>query len=182
MIEAALLTGGRSVRMGRDKAAIPIGAETQAERIVRLLSEEGIPTTALGKEPVRGARLLADDESVRSPLEALRRFRPSASYVLVMSCDLPRFDARLASVLRERIVEADAAIPHVDGFRQPLVGLYRAAAFAAIPAATCPMDWLDRLNVCLVDEAELEAAGVHPDATRGANTPEELARLVGEPL
>ncbi|RYG46473.1 molybdenum cofactor guanylyltransferase, partial [bacterium] len=32
MIEAAVLTGGRSRRMGRDKAALPIGGEGQAVR------------------------------------------------------------------------------------------------------------------------------------------------------
>lgn len=180
MVEAVLLTGGRSLRMGRDKAAIPLGNETQAERIVRLLREVGIESTVLGKEPVRGARLLLDDETVRSPLEALRRFEPTAPLVLVLSCDLPLFDPRLAAVLRERLGDADAAIPFVDGFRQPLVGLYRSVAFDAIPAATCPMDWLDRLKVNLVTEEALQSAGVHPNATRGANTPEELTALVGD--
>jgi molybdopterin-guanine dinucleotide biosynthesis protein A len=180
MVEAVLLTGGRSVRMGRDKAAIPLGGETQAERIVRLLRESGIATTVLGKDPVRGACLLLDDETVRSPLGALRRFQPSAPLVLVLSCDLPLFDPRLATVLQERLGDADAAIPFVDGFRQPLVGLYRSTAFAAIPEATCPMDWLDRLKVSFIDEDGLRQAGVHPNATRGANTPEELAALTGD--
>lgn len=180
MVEAVLLTGGRSVRMGRDKAAIPLGDETQAERIVRLLTEAGIGTTVLGKEPVRGASFLGDDETVRGPLEALRRFRPSEPSVFVLSCDLPLFDARLVTVLQDRLGDADAAIPFVDGFRQPLVGLYQSVVFDAIPDATCPMDWLDRLSVRYIDESELEAAGVHPDSTRGANTPEELTRLVGD--
>jgi molybdopterin-guanine dinucleotide biosynthesis protein A len=180
MVEAVLLTGGRSVRMGRDKAAIPLGGETQAERIVRLLGEAGIETTVLGKEPVPGAPLLPDDETVRSPLEALRRFHPRAPLVLVLSCDLPLFDPRLATVLQQRLGDADAAIPFVDGFRQPLVGLYRSAAFAAIPNVTCPMDWLDRLKVNLVSEDDLKDAGVDPNATRGANTPEELSALIGD--
>ncbi|RYG27074.1 molybdenum cofactor guanylyltransferase [bacterium] len=180
MIEAALLTGGKSRRMGRDKAAIPLGGETQGERIVRLLSENGIPTTVLGKEPVRGASFLADDATIRSPLEALRRFEPTADLVLVLSCDLPLFDPRLAPVLEEHIVDADAAVPFVDGFRQPLVGLYRRTAFAAIPEATCPMDWLDRLKVSYIDEDGLRRAGVDPNATRGANTPQELAALIGD--
>lgn len=166
--------------MGRDKASLPIKGEAQAERIVRLLAEDGILTTALGREPVKGARLLVDDEYVYGPLDALRRFRPSQPLIFVLSCDLPRFDARLASVLADRIEGFDAVAPYVDGFRQPLVALYAAAAFDQITKAGCPMSWLKALNVRLVVEEELLAAGVHPDTTRGANTPEELSALVGD--
>lgn len=181
MIEAFLLTGGRSQRMGRDKASLPIDGEAQAERIVRLLSGVGIATTALGKTPVAGARaLLADDDSVRGPLDALRRVRPEAEFALVLSCDLPRFDPALAAVLRDRIGEADAAVPLVDGFRQPMVALYRRRAFAHVPEEGCPTDWLTPLDVRLVPEEELRAAGVDPASTRGANTPDELRALVGD--
>lgn len=180
MIEAVLLTGGRSVRMGRDKASLPIEGEPQALRIVRLLSEVGVPTTALGREPVEGAAFIADDAQISGPLDALRRFRPSQPLVFVLSCDLPRFDARLVNVLAERIEGFDAVAPFVDGFRQPLVALYRAAAFDRMLDADCPMTWLKGLNYRLVGEEELLEAGVHPDATRGANTPEELSALVGE--
>jgi len=179
MIEAVLLTGGRSVRMGRDKASLPIEGERLAVRIVRLLSEAGVPTTVLGREPVEGARLLRDDEHIDTPLDALRRFRPSEPLVFVLSCDLPKFDAGLVNVLAERIEGFDAVAPYVDGFRQPLVALYRASAFDRFLDADCPMSWLKALNTRLVDEAELLAAGIHPDGTRGANTPEELSALVG---
>lgn len=176
MIEALLLTGGRSRRMGRDKASLPVGGEPQGERIVRLLAEAGVSTTVLGKAPVAGARLFPDDGTVQGPLDALRRFRPEG-LAFVLSCDLPRFDARLVAVLHERLGDHEAVAPFVDGFRQPMVALYRREAFAKIPVEGCPMGWLSALDVRLVDEAELVAAGVHPDATRGANTPEELASL-----
>ena len=176
MIEAVLLTGGASRRMGRDKATLPIDGEAQAARIVRLLSEAGIATTVLGKAPAPGAEFLVDDETVHGPIDALRRFRPKSEFAFVLSCDLPRFDARLVSVLRDAIRTADAAAPFVDGFRQPMVALYRRAAFDRIPEdAICPMGWLNALDAVLVDEAAL---GDLADATRGANTPEELARLV----
>lgn len=179
MIEAVLLTGGASRRMGRDKASLPIGGEAQAARIVRLLAEAGVSTTVLGKSPVEGAAFLADDASVRGPIDALRRFRPTFDAVFVLSCDLPRFDARLVSVLRETLGDALAAAPFVDGFRQPMVALYRREAFGRIPDdARCPMDWLKSLDPVLVGEGAL---GELANATRGANTPEELAALM-EPL
>ncbi len=180
MIEAVLMTGGASRRMGRDKATLAVEGEAQAERIVRLLAEAGISTTVLGKAPVPGAAFFPDDETVIDPLTAIDRYRPVETFALVLSCDLPRFDARLVEVLREAIeaADADAAAPFVDGFRQPMVALYRDVAFEFIPEeATCPMDWLVSLKHVLVDEATL---GDLADATRGANTPEELAQLIGD--
>lgn len=178
-IEAIVLTGGASRRMGRDKATLPIDGEAQAARIVRLLAEVGVPTTVLGKAPVPGAEFLEDDETVVDPLTAIDRYRPVETFVLVLSCDLPRFDARLVDALRKAIGEANAAAPFVDGFRQPMVALYRDVAFELIPEeATCPMDWLVSLDHVLVDEAKL---GDLADATRGANTPEEFARLTESP-
>ena len=176
MIEALLLTGGQSRRMGRDKASLPVGGEPMGERIVRLLADAGIvATTVLGKVPIPGAALFTDDETVHGPLDALRRFRPEAELLFVLSVDLPRFDPRLLPALRKRLENHDAAVPFVDGFRQPTAALYRKEAFTKIPGEGCPMDWLDALNVRLVDEKEL---GPLADATRGANTPEEWARLV----
>lgn len=151
-----------------------------AARIVRLLAEREIPVTVLGKEPLPGAAFLPDDDSVTSPLDALRRFTPTHPLVFTLSCDIPRFDARLVEALQTRIGETEAAVPFVDGFRQPLVALYRAEAFSKLPPEGCPMDWLNLLDVQRVSEEDLLAAGVHPDATRGANTREELAALLGD--
>ena len=166
--------------MGRDKATLPIEGEAQAARIVRLLSEAGVPTTVLGKTSVDGAAFLEDDESVSSPVQALRRFRPASEFTFVLSCDLPRFDARLVAFLLSKIGGASAVAPFVDGFRQPMVALYRREAFNRIPAdARCPMDWLNALDPVLLDETAL---GTLANATRGANTPEELAALTSPPL
>lgn len=177
-IEAILLTGGQSRRMGRDKASLPVDGEAQAVRIVRLLAEVGVPTTVLGKAPVPGAAFFPDDAAVTGPIGALRRFRPKTDFAFVLSCDLPRFDARLVGALRNAVGSTMAVAPFVDGFRQPMVALYRRAAFDLIPDhATCPMGWLNALDPVLVDESAL---GPLANATRGANTPEELAILVGE--
>ena len=162
--------------MGRDKATLPVDGEAQAARIVRRLAEADVPTTVLGRAPVEGAAFFPDDETVTGPIEALRRFRPKADLAFVLSCDLPRFDAALVSALASRLGEARAAAPFVDGFRQPMVALYRREAFGRIPDdATCPMGWLNALDPVLVDEAEL---GPLANATRGANTPEELSALL----
>jgi|GEM_PF-802279 len=178
-MEAVVLAGGESRRMGRDKATLPIDGVPQAERIVRSLAGIGVPSTTLGGEPVPGATFLADAERFAGPVAALARFEPKADLVFVASCDLPRFDPALVNALRSRLGDHDAAVPLVDEWRQPLCGLYRASAFAHLPELVkedirCATKWLDRLSVRLVGAEELQAAGVDPAAALGANTPEEL--------
>jgi molybdopterin-guanine dinucleotide biosynthesis protein A len=180
MIEAAILTGGKSRRMGVDKAKLLVDGEPQAERIVRLLTQLGVPVTTLGREPTAGAGFLPDPEEFAGPISALRRFRPAAEMVFVASCDLPRFDNRLVDLLASKIGDKQAAVPLIDGWKQPLCALYQASAFAALQEldGQCAMSWLDRLQVVLVTEQDFAEAGLSSNVTRGANTPEELEQVL----
>lgn len=181
LIEAAVLTGGQSRRMGEDKASLQINGVPQAERIVRSLRAAGIEVTTLGRAPVEGASFLADEEEFRGPLAALARFKPTADAVFVSSCDLPRFDASLVRFLADRLGGHESAVPFVDGYRQPLCALYRRSAWDKLPTERqCAMGWLEALDVVLVSEQELLDAGVSPASTRGANSREELDRVLNE--
>src|SRR5690349_7725088 len=119
-IEAVLLTGGASSRMGQDKAKMLVHGEPMAARIARLLSESGIPVTVCGREPLDGCSFLADDAAFQGPFVALSRFEPRAPFVFVASCDLPGFSASVVELLRARIADRDAAIPVMEGPMQPL--------------------------------------------------------------
>lgn len=178
-LEAVLLTGGASRRMGRDKALLVVDGETLADRMVRKLTVMGLPVTVLGRTPVSGAAFRADEEEFAGPLSALERFSPSAQGVFVGSCDMPLFDGRILDILVDRIGEADAAVPVVGRWRQPLCALYRASAFGAIPRARrrSMMGWLELLVIAEVQEEQL---GVEPSTLGSANTPEELSTLLAK--
>lgn len=182
-IEAVLLTGGASRRMGEDKAGILIDGVPQAQRIADALGAVGLPVTVLGREPIPGHAFLRDANEFAGPLSALAQFAPSADAVFVCSCDLPLFDARIASTLAERLGDRDASVPQVNGFRQPLCALYRAKAFAHIlnvlgQEGACAMRWLDALDHVIVHEDEVCSAGVDPQCAQGANTREEFERML----
>jgi molybdenum cofactor guanylyltransferase len=132
---------------------------------------------------LEGCEFLPDEKDFRGPLSAIGRFTPQADFVFVASCDLPRFNARLVPFLRERIGEAGAAAPLVNGYRQPLCALYSASAFAGIPDVlrqdhACAMAWLDSVPHVLVPEEEIAAAGIDPQSAQGANTKQELAEML----
>lgn len=181
-IEAVVLTGGESRRMGRDKAKLPIDGVPQAGRIVRQFVDAGIPVTVLGREAIPGAAFLRDQYEFGGPIAALAAFGPKAAQVFVASCDLPRFDIRLVEFLQMRIGNAGACAPEVDGFRQPLCALYSASAFDKLSTLEdqCAMGWLNSLDTIIVPESDLEKAGLGSAIARGANTPEELNRALDE--
>jgi molybdopterin-guanine dinucleotide biosynthesis protein A len=174
-IEAVLLTGGASKRMGEDKASLPVGGIPVARRTAEVLAEACQKVTILGPEPILGFPCIKDEEPGEGPLAALALFGPVSQYVFVCSCDIPYFDARLVIQAQEAIGESNAAVPLVDGRRQPLCALYSNDAFPILRATAAEgkrsiMAWLDRLAV----------AEFLPEKViwgRGANTPEEWRAL-----
>jgi len=183
--EAVLLTGGASTRMGFDKASILVAGKPLAERIVAQLNAVGVRVTVLGQTPVMNADFLADVGTYEGPLVALSRFRATSEFVIVASCDLPNFDARVAEILVSAIGEADAAIPIVDGKLQPLCALYRSSAFDSIDQVLNDgsrriMTWIERLNIVEVPVGRFEARGLGRSVLQGVNTPQELAAAMSE--
>src|SRR3954471_21362428 len=76
---AVILCGGKSSRMGQDKAALPFGPETMLQRVARLISEVVDPKNlvvvaeadqSLPVLPV-GVTVAHDSRQFRGPLEGL---------------------------------------------------------------------------------------------------------------
>ncbi len=179
-VEAVILTGGASRRMGQDKASMSVHGFPSARRIADQLMAHGWPVTVLGREPLQGLPFCLDAEEFAGPLSALRGFHPSAEAVFVVSCDIPLFDGRLPGVLSEFLHDNGAAVPVVCGRIQPLCALYRTAALSSLlrhPSLKRMGDWLQTLSVAQVDEEALRRHGIEPEAMMGANTPEEFYAL-----
>jgi molybdopterin-guanine dinucleotide biosynthesis protein A len=183
-----VLAGGRSTRMGTDKAALvhPDG-RTLARRTVDLLDEAGCECVVLSlrhdQEIPPG---LADHSQVviaRDPegssegplagMLAAMSLRPDADW-LVLACDLPRLDVEtLAHLISSKLPEELflSYRSEFDGLPEPLCALYAAGALRIIEQARaddlrCPRKVLIQ-NKCRLLEA------VTPRALENANTPED---------
>jgi molybdenum cofactor guanylyltransferase len=179
-----VLAGGRSERMGQDKAALPVAGRTQLERTMALLA----PRVARGfisvrgdqrHEPLRaGFEQIADTREGLGPiagiLAAQERF-PDCAW-LVLACDLPLLDAAtLDCLLRARAPArlATAFRSSHDGLPEPLCAVYEPASRPVLAAYVarghnCPRKFLMSADVELLDEPD-------PRALDNANTPEEYA-------
>ncbi len=134
---ALVLAGGRSSRMGRDKALLRWGEETLLERAVRfwrasgrvdrVLVAEGAPGHFPALPP--GALAVPDRAPGRGPMEALvSAFLASGAELLYVSAvDMPNLTAK--AILPPP--EHDAAVYRRPGRVEPLFGVYRRSVLPA---------------------------------------------------
>lgn len=173
-----VLAGGRSTRMGRSKAELPVEGTTLLEWIVRRLGPSFAETLVAGAAAPAGARAVTDRVTDGGPLAGVVSALAAARtpHVFVLACDVPRASARLASLLLERAAGHGAAVPRVGGRVQPACAVYAAASAAAIArlfdgGERRLLRALDVIDVRFVGEDELAAYGVAAGELADLDTP-----------
>ena len=174
-IVGAILCGGSSSRMGRDKAFVEVGGVAMAQRVARALSAAGCnPVVAIGGESDALAEIGLDTVADRWPgegpfggvLTALAAY-PDADALAVVACDLPMLTAASIDRLHHALAanaRAVVAVAVTDRI-EPLCAVWRPgaqadlqamfdggerrlhAALAALPVVTVPVSSREVSNV-----------------------------------
>lgn len=184
--EAVILAGGKSTRMGSDKARLNINGEQLLRRTATELASIGLPVTILGGDPLPPYSHVADRTQFAGPLAALAAFVPSRKLVFVASCDMPAFSGSVATMVLNVLAaepRAEAAVPVVSEFRQPLCAAYRPSAFQKCKALHESgierlMLWLRELDVLEISETQFFARGINLSNLQSVNTPEQLQQFL----
>src|SRR5882757_1061931 len=130
-----LLTGGRSRRLGVDKASLVLDGETLAVRSGRRLAAVCTPTLEVG-DGGSGLPSLRESPPRSGPLSALAaagvalRQRGHHGGALLLAVDLPAVEEELLTFLRDR-PGAPTAVPRVDGHLQLVCARYGPDALLA---------------------------------------------------
>lgn len=190
-VSAALLLGGASTRMGRDKAQLLVAGEPAATRLAKLLAGLFEDVLLVGGEAPASApgRRVADAEGPRCALRGVASALAAAreERVLVLATDLMAMTPDVLLGLTA-FPEADAVVPRAGGFSQPLCALYRrsaalAAAQHGLMHETLALKaMLDRLDVRWLEGDDLSALDPHGSALANVNTPDEYARVAAREL
>jgi molybdenum cofactor guanylyltransferase len=184
-LSAFILAGGKSRRMGTDKAFILLDGRTLLARMLDLARRVTSNVYIVG-DPAKFAPFAPTIEDIFpgcGPLAgihaALRSSRTDLNVVLAV--DVPFVSLALLSYLVSRAKNLDAAVtlPRAAGGFQPLCAVYRrsfaGAAEKALGGGRYKIDGLfDQTNTLIVGEEELESAGFSPRIFRNLNTPEDL--------
>lgn len=190
-----IVAGGRSTRFGEaDKAIAPLAGVPMIRRVADRLAavvdaivvncrpdqRTAIADALEGLDPPPAFRL--DENPDRGPLAGIAtglRDVP-ATYSAVVACDMPFLDPDLLRHLFDRAADRDAAVPRVDGWDEPLHGVYRTAAMreACLAALDRGDDRIVRalepLSVVRIDATEMDAVGSRR-SFENINTPDAFA-------
>jgi molybdopterin-guanine dinucleotide biosynthesis protein A len=186
-LDAALLAGGLSTRMGRDKARLDLGGTAAATRLARLLAGLFEDVLLVGGDPppeAPGRRVPDPDAPVcalRGLVGALAAAR--APRLLVVATDLVLLSPELVLAL-VAWPEAEAVVPETSDGIHPLCAVY--ARDAVLPRAR---DHLARGRLALRELlADLSVSRVPPEAIEkvdpggraltNVNTPAELGDVL----
>ncbi len=194
-----VLTGGKSTRMGSDKALLRYDGETQLDRAMRLVTPRVVRAFVSVRRTQAGdsararyaqivdAPLAGGADEAFGPIAgimAAQQAHPDAAW-LVLACDLPYLDdATLGHLIASRDPRRAATVyaSTRDGLPEPLCAIYEPGSAAALAAHVasgrrCPRKFLLDANTLLLTQPE-------PEALANVNTEEEFrtasARVRGD--
>jgi molybdopterin-guanine dinucleotide biosynthesis protein A len=138
----AIIAGGQSSRMGRDKAFLTIAGQTLVARQASLLREAGCAELILSGRPevdygVPDAHRVQDTVTGAGPMAGLAAALAAASHpwVLVLAVDLPRLNLDFLYRLLAVGGGHTGVVPHGPRGHEPLAALYPRALLTEVEAA-----------------------------------------------
>lgn len=131
----AVLAGGRSRRMGTDKALITLDGSTLVEQAVAALASAGAdPVVVVGGDRTAieslGLQVIDDTWPGEGPLGGIITALQAVptEFVAVLSCDLTDASSIAVTSVAGALGTADIAVPVVEGHTQWLHAVWRRAA------------------------------------------------------
>jgi len=137
-VSGFVTAGGRSSRMGRDKAWLELGGQTMIERVIAALKPVTRSVAVIANSPEYerlGLPVYADTNIGIGPLEAIRTALANARAprALLVGCDLPFVTPELFSFLLSLKGDHQAIVPvGADERLEPLCAVYSAQALPCV--------------------------------------------------
>jgi len=186
-VAAVILAGGKSSRMGEDKALIPWDGTPLLQKVCKVADECCQQVYILTPWPDRYLsivkpeyKFLQDSNPDQGPLVGLAEglAQISADWVLLLACDLPSLDPIIiqswVSQLTQLPSDVLAFVPKQDRLWQPLCGFYRREALPELQnfirqGGRSFQTWLEQVPVQVIPVSEQCR-----DMLWNCNTPSDL--------
>jgi molybdenum cofactor guanylyltransferase len=190
-----VLTGGKSERMGSDKALLRLASgETLLERALAVGASVARETRIVGSREkyatyAWAGEIVEDLYPGQGPLAGIHAaLRVSTTeWNVVMAVDMPLVSGELLAWVIAKAKDSGAVVtvPRVTGGRyETLCGVYRkefgAVAETALREARNKIDPLyGQVKMRVLEPDEMAAAGFGPELFENCNTKEDLQRVLG---
>lgn len=189
-LQGFVLAGGRSRRMGSDKARLDLAGQPLLLRILNLLRPHVESVTVLGSagtydfftDPV-----IPDRKPGRGPLVAILTGleHSRADWSIFLACDMPLLSSRFIELLLQLMAksDADAVVPQTGSGWKPVCAAYRKTAIPQIREAIIASEYsvfrtLQRLRLDVITSSGLATAGIAKNIFENVNRPEDWQRIL----
>lgn len=189
-VTGVILVGGKSRRMGKDKAFLTVGGKPLFEIVLELFRDNFDRLLLVGDREERFADYglpVVPDIYPGSSLGGLYTglHRAGTEHVFVASCDLPCPSAEVLRYLCSLKEGYDAVVPSTNYGYEPLFALYAKSCLAPIKAQLergefCAFAYYPEIRVRYVPTEELAPFDPGGKAFLNLNTPQEYAKIGDE--
>ncbi len=187
-LSAFILAGGRSTRMGRDKALIEVDGVPLIRHMIQIARAVTTEVFIIGpphKFNAMPATVFPDIVEPHGPLSGLLTALKKTSSVqnLVLAADMPFVSVHFIRFLLEKSGGASAVIyRHPDGKVEPLCGIYAKGILPVAEEAYRKGEYsmislLKKMNVHWVEKQDLPASLQDTPLFQNINTPSDLNKV-----
>ena len=192
-VSGIVLAGGRSRRLGRDKAIEPFDGKPLLHRVVDRLADV-VDETVVVVADMEQAERLPLHGSTRVVVDAYPDCgslggiftglsAASADWGLVVACDMPFLDRRLLRHILDQRAGHDAVVPVLGGRPEPTHAAYSKACLPPIERRLRAGElkiagFFDDVNGRQVPEAEVDDIDPEHLSFLNVNTPDDLERAL----
>ena len=197
-MNAVILAGGNSSRMGFDKTFIKVGGLTLIERQIKLLYSlfEKIIVVTNNQRKSRSLYEIADKNRLKNveiiqdiilgqgPLGGIYSGLKASNsiYNFVVACDMPFINERLVKYMIKNIKNFDIFIPKIDNKFHPLCGVYSKNCVSVIGRLLLQdrlkvSDMFSKLNAKFISKKKLQSFDKDLLCLENINTLQDLKKL-----
>ena len=187
-ITGVILVGGKSRRMGQDKAFMDVSGKPLFERVLDVFAANFTRIILVGDRAERFASYALPIHADIYPGSSLGGlytglFRADTDAILVSSCDLPFPSSAVLRHLCSLADGYDAVVPKTVCGLEPLFAVYSKNCLEPMQAMLDAgilsiLDLLPQINVRYVDDAELAVISTTENAFLNLNTPADYQAVV----
>ncbi|MCH8087235.1 MAG: molybdenum cofactor guanylyltransferase [Chloroflexi bacterium] len=193
MVSGVALAGGRSKRLGRNKAIEKIGDQSLIERVVGKLSQVASETVVVVAEESKAAdlnlppwvRTAADLYPGTGSLGGIFTGLSVAKgkYGVVVACDMPFLNVDLIRFMLDIVSDYDAVVPRLQGRPEPLHAVYSKSCVGPIERCLQADQFkiaifFEQINVAYLEEDDIEAFDPSHLSFFNVNTQEDLDKAL----
>ncbi|HKD82154.1 MAG TPA: molybdenum cofactor guanylyltransferase [Candidatus Angelobacter sp.] len=186
-VSGFVLAGGKSTRMGQDKAALTLNGQTLLEHALAALRQVCRDVAILGRYERYGAFAPAYEDIYPGcgPLGGIHSALSHAQtrYSLIIAVDTPFLMPEFLSYLADRAAASDAVVitPEIDEYTQPLCTVYSLDFLPIAERAIQNGNYkivplFPRNQTLVIKQAELRKFAFGAEMFENLNTPDDLER------